>query len=109
MRRLVRSLAASLRPDPTGPIWPWVAAARSVVPGRPVLAVPSAARVLALAPHPDDEVLAFGGTLNRLARRGADVRVVLLTDVANATSNALYERLGYVEVCDHAIWVVRLS
>lgn len=91
MRRLVRSLAASLRPDPTGPIWPWVAAARSVVPGRPVLAVPSAARVLALAPHPDDEVLAFGGTLNRLARRGADVRVVLLTDGEASIGTGLAE------------------
>lgn len=38
-----------------------------------------------------------------------DVRVVLLADVANPTSNALYERLGYVPVCDHALWGVRLA
>lgn len=39
-----------------------------------------ARRVLVLAPHFDDEVLGCGGTLVQLARRGAAVRVVFLSD-----------------------------
>jgi LmbE family N-acetylglucosaminyl deacetylase len=35
--------------------------------------------VLVVAPHPDDEVLAAGGTMSALVRAGARVRVVLLT------------------------------
>ena len=34
---------------------------------------------------------------------GAD-RVLLFTDLANPTSNALYQRLGYQPVEDRAIW-----
>ncbi|NEB79656.1 GNAT family N-acetyltransferase, partial [Streptomyces sp. SID14478] len=34
---------------------------------------------------------------------GAD-EVVLFTDLANATSNALYQRLGYRPVRDFAVW-----
>lgn len=37
-------------------------------------------RVVALAPHPDDETLAVGGTLSILARRGFAVEVVAITD-----------------------------
>jgi LmbE family N-acetylglucosaminyl deacetylase len=40
----------------------------------------SARRVLVLAPHFDDEVLGCGGTLVQLARRGAAVRVLFLSD-----------------------------
>jgi|CXWL01.1.fsa_nt_gi LmbE family N-acetylglucosaminyl deacetylase len=40
----------------------------------------SARRVLVLAPHPDDEVLGCGGTLAQLAQRGAEVRILFLTD-----------------------------
>lgn len=36
-------------------------------------------RVLIVAPHPDDEVLATGGTINRLISSGVAVRVVLIT------------------------------
>lgn len=36
-------------------------------------------------------------------------RVVLLTDVANPTSNRLYARVGYVDVGAHENWVVRSS
>jgi LmbE family N-acetylglucosaminyl deacetylase len=36
-------------------------------------------RVLVIAPHPDDEVLAAGGTMHALRTLGAHVRVVLLT------------------------------
>lgn len=40
---------------------------------------PAADRVLFLAPHPDDEVLALGATLADAVRAGAAVRVVFLT------------------------------
>ena len=33
-----------------------------------------------LAPHPDDEVLALGGTMQLLAHRGCDVSIVAITD-----------------------------
>lgn len=36
-------------------------------------------RVLIFAPHPDDECLAAGGLIQRCARAGSDVRVVVLT------------------------------
>jgi LmbE family N-acetylglucosaminyl deacetylase len=36
-------------------------------------------RVLVFSPHPDDETLGLGGYLHEARRRGADVRVVLLT------------------------------
>lgn len=47
---------------------------------RPLLVLPRAARVLAIAPHPDDETIGCGGTLARLAAGGARVEVVLVTD-----------------------------
>jgi len=37
-------------------------------------------RVVVLAPHMDDEVIGCGGTLRRMAQRGADISVVFLTD-----------------------------
>lgn len=39
-------------------------------------------RLLVVAPHPDDEVLGCGGLLARLARAGAEVDVLVLTDGA---------------------------
>jgi len=40
----------------------------------------AAARILALAPHPDDEIIGCGGTLLRLVRAGAKVTVLQATD-----------------------------
>jgi len=37
-------------------------------------------RIWLLAPHPDDEILALGGSLVCLAEEGADVRIVSITD-----------------------------
>ncbi len=46
----------------------------------PLLPPPlSGERLLVLAPHPDDEVLAAGGFMGRVAREGGEVRVVYLT------------------------------
>jgi LmbE family N-acetylglucosaminyl deacetylase len=47
-------------------------------PGTP----PPATRVLAFAPHPDDEVFGAGGVLALYAATGAAVRVVIVTDGA---------------------------
>lgn len=43
-------------------------------------------RVLVFAPHPDDEVLGCGGLLATLAARGAEVRVVVVSDGARGGS-----------------------
>ncbi len=48
--------------------------------GAPTIGLPSARRALVVAPHPDDETLACGGTVAALAASGTDVRVLVLTD-----------------------------
>src|SRR2546428_6283181 len=49
--------------------------------GRPFHALPPlGARLLVLAPHPDDEVLGAAGLIEAARRRGADVRVIVATD-----------------------------
>jgi LmbE family N-acetylglucosaminyl deacetylase len=42
--------------------------------------VPVGGRAVVVAPHPDDEVLAVGGLLAQLARRGSAIRVIAVTD-----------------------------
>jgi LmbE family N-acetylglucosaminyl deacetylase len=37
-------------------------------------------RAVVLAPHPDDEVLGVGGTMRQLARAGAELAIVAITD-----------------------------
>ncbi|NYI05111.1 PIG-L deacetylase family protein [Allostreptomyces psammosilenae] len=46
----------------------------------PALDLTGVRSAVVIAPHPDDEVLALGGTLARLARTGARVRLVAVTD-----------------------------
>jgi len=41
---------------------------------------PPSARVVVVAPHPDDEILGAGGTIARLHRAGASVALVAVTD-----------------------------
>jgi len=40
----------------------------------------SPGRVVVLAPHPDDETLALGGTMQSLAREGHSISIVAITD-----------------------------
>lgn len=42
--------------------------------------LPPGARVAIVAPHPDDEILGCGGLLATLARRGAGISVIAVTD-----------------------------
>lgn len=51
----------------------------SVSTAKPMRSAELGHRVLIIAPHPDDEVLATGGTIRRLAAEGADVKVVVVT------------------------------
>lgn len=45
-----------------------------------LLPLPAGQKVLVFAPHPDDEVLACGGTLALLQENGCQVRVIIMTD-----------------------------
>ena len=78
----------------------------------PELIVPTARRVLVVAPHMDDEVIPCGGTLILLAEQGAEIHVTFATDsstgqrsaqaaielIATRRSEArqVSERIGYV-------------
>ena len=53
---------------------------RSLPGDGPIVAVPAFRRVLALAAHPDDEVVGCGGLLRALADAGAEVHVCFATD-----------------------------
>ena len=54
------------------------------------------ARVLVLAPHPDDESFACGGALRLHAEAGDEVRVVVLTDGGKGDMAGAWERQTYV-------------
>src|SRR5882762_5052544 len=49
-------------------------------PAPAIFDVPEATRLLVVAPHPDDEMLAAGGLMQRVLETGGTVRVVYLTD-----------------------------
>ena len=49
-------------------------------------------RAIVFAPHPDDESIATGGLLMRLAAAGAAIRVAFLTDGDNDERNAAVRR-----------------
>ena len=59
-----------------------MSAARSLLTGAPLLLAPECARVLVLAPHPDDETIGCGGTLALAATFRAEVSVIVATDGA---------------------------
>lgn len=53
---------------------------------------PRAARIVVVAPHPDDEVIGPGGTLLRALANGAAVTVVYVTDGASGPEAAMRRR-----------------
>lgn len=80
LRPLVRRLAGRIGPTVPQRLLAGLMAAKSWTGDGVAVGLPTAARVLALAPHPDDESLAFGGTLCLLADAGAAVTLVLVSD-----------------------------
>lgn len=46
----------------------------------PAFALDGITRAVVIAPHPDDEVLAVGGVMQLLARRGCELAIVAVTD-----------------------------
>jgi len=65
---------------------------------RPERAVPYPKRVLAFSPHPDDAILAMGGTLRRLVDQGHEVHVVFQTSGDVSVSDE--DLLRYAMVSD---------
>jgi LmbE family N-acetylglucosaminyl deacetylase len=59
-------------------------------PERPQLALKDDDRILVLAPHPDDEVLATGGLVQQALAQGLPVKVVFLTNGDNNEFAFLY-------------------
>jgi len=77
---LVRAVAR-LRPQVPQQLLRLALSTASLLPSDAPLAVlPAFRRVLVVAPHPDDETIGAGGTIARLARGGAEVHVVVVTD-----------------------------
>ena len=66
---------------------------------RPERARPKSKRVIIFSPHPDDDVISMGGTLDRLISQGHEVHVAYQTSGSIAVSNQ--EALKFLEVaCD---------
>jgi len=63
---------------------------------RPERAMPAKKKVLIFSPHPDDDVISMGGTLDRLIEQGHDVYVAYQTSGNIAVSDE--EALRYAEV-----------
>ncbi|MEM0931568.1 MAG: glucosamine-6-phosphate deaminase [Bacteroidota bacterium] len=64
---------------------------------RPERAFPEKKRVIVFSPHPDDDVISMGGTLERLVEQGHEVHVAYQTTGNIAVSKE--EALKYAEVC----------
>jgi LmbE family N-acetylglucosaminyl deacetylase len=79
LRRGGTRLVVSLRPMAPPAAWETILTARSLVGSGPIVLAPIAFRALAIAPHPDDEVLGCGGSLSLLAQRGCVVHVLCVT------------------------------
>jgi len=63
---------------------------------RPERAFPARKKVLIFSPHPDDDVISMGGTLDRLVEQGHEVHVAYQTSGNIAVSDE--EALRYAEV-----------
>ena len=85
--------AARLRPQVPQQLLRVLLSTASFIPNdAPLVALPAFRHVLVLAPHPDDETIGVGGTIARLARTGAQVQVVVVTD-GEATIGSPYRRV----------------
>jgi LmbE family N-acetylglucosaminyl deacetylase len=55
-------------------------------------------RILAIAPHPDDETISFGGTLALHAKRGDIIKVIICTDGRNGDPYGKYDPHVYISL-----------
>lgn len=78
-RPVVRAVAR-MKPYVPEQAWPVLQSLRSFAGDAPIVGTPSFRKVLALAAHPDDEVVGCGGLLALLGDAGADVHVCFATD-----------------------------
>lgn len=78
--RAVLRGVARLKPLVPDAALPVLDTLRSFAGDGPIVGVPAFRRVLALAAHPDDEVVGCGGLLALLAHAGAEVHVCFATD-----------------------------
>jgi len=66
---------------------------------------PTLERTLIIAPHPDDDVIAAGGMIQRIVATGADVRVVVVTDgESNPWPQRYMHRKWFITDGDRAAW-----
>jgi len=63
---------------------------------RPERAIPNKKRVLIFSPHPDDDVISMGGTLDRLVEQGHEVHIAYQTSGNIAVAD--HEALKFAEV-----------
>jgi len=59
---------------------------------------PEAKRVLILAPHPDDETIGCGGTIALYALRGADVRLIVISNAKKLSSAVTNSNWDLMEI-----------
>jgi methionyl-tRNA formyltransferase/LmbE family N-acetylglucosaminyl deacetylase len=69
---------SDLRLDHDAPVPPYVMAQLADHVGHPLASLHSGRKVLAIAAHPDDEVLGVGGTLIRHFKAGNEVRILIV-------------------------------
>ncbi len=67
---------------------------------RPERAEPARKRVIVFSPHPDDDVISMGGTLQRLAAQGHDVHVAYQTSGSIAVAD--HDALRFAEFALHS-------
>jgi glucosamine-6-phosphate deaminase len=63
---------------------------------RPERALPAVKKVIVFSPHPDDDVISMGGTLDRLIEQGHEVHVAYQTSGSNAVTDE--DALKFLEV-----------
>ncbi|MDP6922133.1 MAG: glucosamine-6-phosphate deaminase [Lutibacter sp.] len=63
---------------------------------RPERALPKRKKVLIFSPHPDDDVISMGGTLDRLVEQGHEVHIAYQTSGNIAVAD--HEAMKYVEI-----------
>jgi ribosomal protein S18 acetylase RimI-like enzyme len=88
-------------------VWLWEDGGQPVAMGTSTPEVAGVVRVNGIYTPPEHRRCGYGGAVTtavtRSALAAAPAEVVLFTDLANATSNALYRRLGYQPVSDRVL------